>query len=248
VLNGNSAHQLYPIQYHNDTGQSGANTSFNEEPAMSGLDTSVLDGFYTVNQSDYLGSHDNYSMWGNFSCDAEFMALASPPSNTVTLSRKSSSQESPSRNWVGITPPGSCESQRSSGTISRESSEHEAVHLFIQSSSPSKPRLEVISPSQSSSTEMLTPLELSEQSSDIDSELNAISSSEEVSPEPESQKILYTTDITHRTLLKKDSQRVRKKRAPYSDIRIRSETTLTRQMNACVRCRMQRNRVKTLTE
>ncbi|KAL9110183.1 MAG: hypothetical protein Q9227_005243 [Pyrenula ochraceoflavens] len=36
--------------------------------------------------------------------------------------------------------------------------------------------------------------------------------------------------------------RIRKKRRPYSDSKIRKETHLTRQMNACVRCRMQRNR------
>ncbi|KAH6673450.1 hypothetical protein B0J14DRAFT_480841 [Halenospora varia] len=34
----------------------------------------------------------------------------------------------------------------------------------------------------------------------------------------------------------------KKKRSPYIDSRVRKETFLTRQMNACVRCRMQRNR------
>lgn len=38
--------------------------------------------------------------------------------------------------------------------------------------------------------------------------------------------------------------RVKTKRKPFKDDRIRKETSLTRQLNACLRCRMQRNRCK----
>jgi len=50
-------------------------------------------------------------------------------------------------------------------------------------------------------------------------------------------------DSTGRPALGKRPSGVKKKRSSFNDYRKRNETSLTRQLNACVRCRIQRNRV-----
>ena len=151
------------------------------------------------------------------------------------LSHQSSSDDSDNNGWIEITPPWSGESTEiDASTESSENSDASDTAIMSLSGSPyvqQQPnvisKLPEVSPLRNSiSLQYLAPKPDGLSTGCIrQSDTGCVASVASVSPPG--------------TAL----SRVKSKRKPFKDDRIRKETSLTRQLNACLRCRMQRNRV-----
>lgn len=148
------------------------------------------------------------------------------------LSHQSSSDDSGDGGWIEITPPWSGESTEiDASTESSENSDTSDAAIISLAGSPY-----------------------------VQQQPNVISKLSEVSPLRNSISLQYlaskpdglSTGCTRQSGTECVASvsspgtalsPVKSKRKPFKDDRIRKETSLTRQLNACLRCRMQRNRV-----
>lgn len=177
--------------------------------------------------------------WGRHSCDNDYIFIPNAAERTdAGISRQPSSQRSDDSEYVLLTPQDSKSSFGSNGSRDHSSrnSPHDDERTILPDQSPRFGNSVDIKPSDFSPLPWLVPKtsQLLTTPKDMVSECSLVvvdnALLDMVQNKPRSSS--PNPDVAHK----------RKKRSRYVG-RIREETGLTRQLNACVRCRMQRNRV-----
>jgi hypothetical protein len=214
-------------------------------------DTSISGYMSTLEEANNTEAPRNHAetidtRWGWHSCDEDYSFILNDlPHDSLDLSQRPPPEGSDDRQWVQITPPWSGESAESNGS-SESSSRDSSINEERSGLSPKQPSHSKNSrdPSESTPSETSRILQLLAPKRTDSYAFGSTSVTSKSSLETINKTLLDMVQLNaNRSISGKDLVRKKKKRSPYIDKRVRSETFLTRQINACVRCRMQRNRV-----